>query len=301
MRYGIPDFKLDKSVIDRRIAQMEAEGVHFRCGVEVGKTIGVEELRDAFQGVVLAGGSTIARELPIEGRQAQGVHLAMDFLSQQNRVCDGSLAETTISAKGKHVVVLGGGDTGADCVGTSIRQGCASVTQIELMPRPSEDRPESMPWPYWPMILRTSSSHDEGAVREWSIMTKRFISDDAGQVRAISAVKVELVDGKLQEVADSQFEIRADLVFLALGFVSPQKAGLLESLAVNLDARGNVAADKHFKTSVPGVFACGDMRRGQSLVVWAIWGGRQAAAEVDAHLMGRSYLPVMNHTAPLEL
>jgi glutamate synthase (NADPH/NADH) small chain len=306
LRYGIPDFKLEKSVIDRRIRQMKHEGVHFRCSTNVGIDISAAELRADFDSVVLCGGASAARDLPIPGRTAQGIHLAMDFLAAQNRVVDGLLPQSPISAEGKHVVVLGGGDTGSDCVGTSIRQGCISVVQLELMPRPPEERSAEMPWPYWPMILRTSSSQEEGCDRDWSVATKRFISDEDGKLRAIEAVRVEwltLDDGRktMREVENSTFRIEADICFLALGFVGPEKSTLLRELDVLLDERGNVKADSRFRTSVPGVFACGDLRRGQSLVVWAIWEGRQAAAQVDAALMGRTYLPIMPHDAELRL
>ena len=301
LRYGIPDFKLDKGVLDRRVQQMEAEGVSFRAGVNVGVDVRVSELRGSYDAVVLAGGATAARELPIPGRDLAGVHLAMEYLVRSNRAVAGDPVADPISAAGRHVVVLGGGDTGADCVGTANRHGAASVTQIELLPRPPAARTADMPWPWWPMTLRTSSSHDEGAAREWSILTKGLLGEE-GHVRALDAVRLAWGDegGRrvMREVEGSRFEIPADLVLLALGFTGPERGALVTGLGVELDGRGNVAADERYRTSVSGVWACGDMRRGQSLVVWAIWEGREAARCVDAELMGRAVMPAMP-VAPL--
>jgi glutamate synthase (NADPH/NADH) small chain len=298
LRYGIPDFKLEKSRIDRRVAQMEEEGIIFRPGTNVGQTVTGAQLREDFDAVCLAIGSTAARDLPVPGRELNGVHFAMDFLRQQNKLNAGDSipAAERISAKGKKVVVIGGGDTGSDCVGTSLRQGAANVLQIELLPKPPETRPAQQPWPYYPMILRTSTSHEEGCDRSWSIMTKRFEGDAAGNLKKIVAVKLKWAtqDGgrmEMQEVPGSEFEIEADLVLLAMGFLGPEKGGLLEQLGVELDARGNVKADGYM-SSVPGVFAAGDGRRGQSLVVWALAEGREAARAIDIYLMGESNLPI---------
>lgn len=292
LRYGIPDFKLEKGTLDRRLDQMQAEGVELRVGVDVGVDVTAESLRRDFDAVVLSGGATKARELPLPGRSLNGVHLAMDFLVAQNRVVAG-LSSGGISAAGKRVVVLGGGDTGADCVGTAARQGAASIQQIELLPRPPEERTGDMPWPWWPMTLRTSTSHDEGAQREWSILTKGF----AGESRVVGLDVVRLAwevgpEGRrMREVEGSEHRIDADLVLLALGFVGPERGPLLDGLGVELDGRGAVRADRRYQTSAERVYACGDMRRGQSLVVWAIWEGREAARCVDEDLMGRTSLP----------
>ncbi len=299
MRYGIPDFKFEKWQIDRRIEQMRAEGVDFRPGVHVGIDLPAQALLDEYDAVVLTGGSEHPRDLPVPGRELAGIHFAMDFLRQQNRRVAGDTvpAGEAISAEGRHVVVIGGGDTGSDCIGTSNRQGAASVTQLEILPRPPERENKSLVWPYWPLKLRTSSSHEEGAERDWAVATKAFLGDGRGRVRALHVVRVEWkadAQGRMAmvEVPGSDFELGADLVLLAMGFVHPVRQGLLESLGVALDARGNVAADsERYATSVPKVFAAGDMRRGQSLVVWAIREGRQAARAVDEFLMGRSELP----------
>lgn len=293
LRFGIPDFKLEKSVVERRVRLMEAEGIEFRCNTNVGVDVSVESLKSDFDAIVLCGGSTIARDLPIPGRDAQGVHLAMDFLSQQNRRVSGlPLKKEKLSAKGKQVVVIGGGDTGSDCVGTSHRHGATSVTQIELLSKPPTDRKENNPWPEWPMILRTSSSHDEGGERKWSILTKEFVKDKKGALKALKTIEIEWPEGQrgFVEVPGTEKEIPCELALLAVGFLHPQKAGLLEQLGVELDGRGNVKATHH-QTSVSGVFAAGDMRRGQSLVVWAISEGREAARAVDTWLMGESKLP----------
>ncbi|UDL96372.1 glutamate synthase subunit beta [Lichenihabitans sp. PAMC28606] len=290
LRYGIPDFKLEKRHIDRRVAQMSSEGVTFHCGVNVGVDITAQELQENYDAVVLAGGSEKPRDLPIPGRDLNGIHFAMDFLPQQNRRVSKEpvRSNTPILASGKHVVVIGGGDTGSDCIGTSIRQGALSVTQLEIMPRPPEKENKLLTWPDWPLKLRTSSSQEEGAERDFAVLTKEF-TGDGGQVKQLH---ISRVDGKMQPVPDSGFSLRADLVLLAMGFVSPIEDGLLADLGVQLDARGNVAADtKVYRSSTDKVFACGDMRRGQSLVVWAIREGRQAASSVDAHLMGSTTLP----------
>lgn len=309
MRYGIPDFKMEKSLIDRRVAQMEAEGVKFRTGIYVGKQspgsgianyakqiIAPETLVGEFDSVVLAAGSETPRDLNLEGRDLEGVHFALEFLIPQNREVAGD-GSNPISAKGKHVVVIGGGDTGSDCVGTSNRHGAASVTQIELMPKPPVKENGALTWPYWPLKLRTSSSHDEGCARDWAVMTKGFVAGtgaDAGKVKAIRLARLEWKDGCMIEVAGSDFELRADLVLLAMGFTSPL-ASLLESFGIEKDGRGNAKAlvegKGAYATSQTRVFAAGDVRRGQSLIVWAIREGRQCARSVDEFLMGSSVLP----------
>ena len=296
LMYGIPDFKLEKWVIERRLALMREEGVIFRPSAHVGVDVPVEELRRRFDALVLAGGATAARDLPIPGRELKGIHFAMEFLPQQNKKVAGDDVPHQILATGKNVVILGGGDTGSDCLGTSNRQGAKRVHQFELLPKPPDTRSADVaPWPYWPMILRSSSSHEEGVVRDWSINTKYFSGDADGNVRKLHGVRLEWrkgADGRPQmaEVAGSEFEIECELVLLAMGFVGPERAGMLEDLDVQLDARGNVAVGPDYQASVPGVFACGDMRRGQSLVVWAIWEGREAARGVDAYLMGETFL-----------
>ncbi|HEX8951395.1 MAG TPA: glutamate synthase subunit beta, partial [Polyangia bacterium] len=283
LRYGIPDFKLEKDVIEKRMTQMRAEGVEFRTGVHCGVDVTGDELRAGYDAIVLAGGAMKPRDLTVPGRELRGVHFAMEFLTQQNRRVAGlPIAEDEILAGGKRVVVLGGGDTGSDCVGTSLRQGAASVTSLELMPRPPDARAERNPWPQWPLVYRTSSSHEEGGARDFAVMTRRLVGKD-GRVAALEAVRVQLVDGKLVEVPGSAFEIPCDLVLLAMGFVGPVRAGLIEQLGVALDGRGNVAV-RDGRTSVDGVFAAGDMARGQSLVVWAIAEGRKVARSVDAYL-----------------
>lgn len=306
LRYGIPDFKLEKWLIDRRMRQMEAEGVTFRTGVYIGKdapdahinnfskeTLSPEQLQAQFDAVVIAGGAEQPRDLPVPGRELQGIHFAMEFLPQQNKVNAGDKVPGQIKANGKHVVVIGGGDTGSDCVGTSNRHGAKSVTQFELLAQPPEQENKPMVWPYWPIKLRTSSSHDEGCERDWSVATKRFEGKN-GKVEKLIAVRVEWKDGKMQEVPGSEFEMKADLVLLAMGFVSPLQT-VLDAFGVDKDARGNVRAttegDNAYVTNVPKVFAAGDARRGQSLVVWAIREGRQCARAVDTFLMGHSELP----------
>jgi len=291
LRYGIPDFKLEKQVIERRVAQMQGEGVTFHCGVHVGVTLSVAELERDFDAVLLAGGSERPRDLPVPGRELKGVEFAMSFLTQQNRRVSGEpLGDVEpILATGKRVVVIGGGDTGSDCIGTSIRQGAASVTQIEIMPKPPVKENKDLTWPQWPLKLRTSSSQEEGAVREFSVMTTRFEGNDKGEVARLHCVRV---DEKMKAVPGSEFVLDADLVLLAMGFVSPVKEGLLADLGVELDGRGNVkATDRDYATSRPKVFVAGDMRRGQSLVVWAIREGRQAAHAIDLALMGTTLLP----------
>lgn len=296
LRYGIPDFKLEKHLINRRAVQMEAEGVQFRTSSEVGVEVSFQALRDNFDAVVLAGGAEEARMLDIPGAELAGVRLAMEFLTQQNKRNAGddevrAAPRGTLSAKGKHVIVIGGGDTGSDCVGTSNRQGAASVTQLEIMPKPPEREDKALTWPNWPLKLRTSSSHQEGVERDWAVLTKRVIATD-GEVSGLECVRVEWREGRMQEVAGSEFTLPADLILLAMGFTGPKRRGLLDRAGVALDNRGNVAADtSRYATSEDKVFACGDMRRGQSLVVWAIREGRQAARAVDEALMGRSDLP----------
>ena len=296
LRYGIPDFKLEKHLINRRAVQMEAEGVQFRTSMEVGVTISVGSLKENFDAIVLAGGAEEPRRLEIPGAELSGVRLAMEFLTQQNKRNAGdeetrAAPRGSITATGKHVVVIGGGDTGSDCVGTSNRQGAASVTQIEIMPRPPEQEDKALTWPDWPMKLRTSSSHEEGVARDWAILTKRVAGQD-GQVTGLDCVRVEWAQGQMQEVPGSEFTLKADVIFLAMGFIGPLQQGLLDQTGVELDPRGNVAAPvSNYRTSDPQIFACGDMRRGQSLVVWAIREGRQAARAVDEALMGVSELP----------
>jgi glutamate synthase (NADPH/NADH) small chain len=305
LRYGIPDFKMEKSHIDRRVKQMEGEGVVFRTGVFVGtelpakignwskETISPEQLSAEFDAVLMAGGAELPRDLPVPGRELDGVHFAMEFLPLQNKVNAGDKLKDQIKATGKHVVVIGGGDTGSDCVGTSNRHGAASVTQFELMPMPPEQENKPLVWPYWPTKLRTSSSHEEGCSRDWAVATKRLEGKN-GKVEKLIACRVEWKDGKMAEVPGSEFEMKADLVLLAMGFVSPVQQ-VLDAFGVEKDARGNARATTDgpgcYQTSVPKVFVAGDMRRGQSLVVWAIREGRQAARAVDEFLMGASVLP----------
>ncbi|HKV15538.1 MAG TPA: glutamate synthase subunit beta [Reyranella sp.] len=301
LRYGIPDFKMEKHLIDRRMRQMEAEGVEFRTGVEVGTTLSAKSLLEGYDAVALTGGAEWPRDLEVPGRELEGIHFAMDFLVPQNKRVAGddearAAPKGTISARGKHVIVIGGGDTGSDCVGTSNRQGALSVTQLEVMPQPPEKENKALTWPDWPLKLRTSSSHEEGVERDFAVLTRRAVGSN-GKVEALECVRVEWVkgaDGRMQmaEVPDSTFRLEAGLVLLAMGFLGPRKPGLLEQTGVALDARGNVAATvQDYKTSVPRMFAAGDMRRGQSLVVWAIREGRQCARAIDLELMGQSTLP----------
>jgi glutamate synthase (NADPH/NADH) small chain len=282
LRYGIPEFKLEKWVVDRRLDQMRAEGVEFRCGVHAGVNISAEELRRAFDAVLLTGGAEHPRDLNVPGRELDGIHFAMDYLPQANRVSAGETVPGQILATGKNVVIIGGGDTGADCLGTAHRQKPASVRQWEIMPTPPGERSPLTPWPLWPLKLRVESAHEEGGMREWSIATTHFEGEN-GRVRKLHAVQVGPAP-KFEPVPGSAFSIDADLVLLAMGFTGPEKKGLVEQMGVELDARGNVKTGKDYQTSVPGVFAAGDMRRGQSLVVWAIAEGRQAAASIHRHL-----------------
>ena len=296
MRYGIPDFKMEKHLINRRMVQMEAEGVSFRTSTEVGVHVSVESLKENFDAIVFSGGAEDPRTLDIPGYELPGVRLAMEFLTQQNKRNAGddeirAAPRGSLTATGKHVIVIGGGDTGSDCVGTSNRQGAASVTQLEIMPRPPEREDKALSWPNWPLKLRTSTSHDEGAARDWAVLTKRAIGEN-GKLTGLECVRVEWAGGRMQEIPGSEFTLKADLILLAMGFVGPRKQGLLAQAGVDLDARGNVAANtQDYSTSDPQIFACGDMRRGQSLVVWAIREGRQAARSVDEALMGASQLP----------
>jgi glutamate synthase (NADPH/NADH) small chain len=297
LRYGIPDFKMEKSHIDRRIAQMEAEGVQFRVNQHIGIDTPASVLMQDFDAVVLSGGAEWPRDLPVPGRELDGIHFAMDFLPMQNKVVAGDKVTGQLMATGKHVVVIGGGDTGSDCVGTSNRHGAKSITQFELLPQPPDQENKPLVWPYWPIKLRTSSSHEEGCERDWSVATKAFIGKN-GKVEKLKAVRVEWKEGRMQEVPGSDFEMKADLVLLAMGFLGPAQKGLLEQfglLGVEKDPRANVKATAEgegaYQTANPKVFAAGDMRRGQSLVVWAIREGRQCARSVDEYLMGSSELP----------
>ena len=301
LRYGIPDFKMEKHLIDRRVAQMEAEGVTFRSGVHVGIAVSIDDLARDFDAVVLSGGAENPRGLDLPAHNFSGIHFAMDFLTQQNKRIAGdaeivAAPDGTISAKGKHVVVIGGGDTGSDCIGTSNRQGAASVTQLEIMPQPPERENKALTWPDWPLKMRTSSSQDEGCARDFAVTTRRAVGKD-GQITALECARLEWTAGpdgrmRMTEIDGSAFELKADLVLLAMGFLGPRPEGLIAQSAVTLDPRGNIAANvEDYATSRPKVFACGDMRRGQSLVVWAIREGRQCARSVDLALMGSSELP----------
>jgi len=300
LRYGIPEFKMEKKVIDRRMQQMIAEGVIFKTNTHVGENISVDDLRNEFDALILTGGACAARDLPAEGRELNGIHQAMDFLPMQNKLCEGDAkSENFISAEGKHVVIIGGGDTGADCLGTSNRQGAKSVHQLEIMPKPPEARTANNPWPEWPRIFRTASAHEEGVERVYSVSTKRFIDDGNGNVKALELITVEMKNdnGRVSfaEVAGSEQQLPCDLALLAMGFVGPEKPGMLDQLNIELDDRGNVVCDQNWMTNVEGVFTAGDMQRGQSLIVWAIAEGRSAAQAVDTYLMGESELP-----APVE-
>ena len=296
LRYGIPDFKMEKHLIDRRMRQMEAEGVEFRTGVEVGATLSVKSLLEGYDAVALTGGAEFPRDLTVPGRELSGIHFAMDFMVQQNKRNAGddegrAAPRGTLSAKGKHVIVIGGGDTGSDCVGTSNRQGAASVTQLEVMPQPPEKENKALTWPDWPLKMRTSSSHEEGAARDFAVLTKRALGQ-GGKVEALECVRVVFDKGAMKEVEGSAFQLKADLVLLAMGFLAPRKPGMVEQAGVALDPRGNVSATVvDYKTSVPKLYAAGDMRRGQSLVVWAIREGRQCARAIDESLMGSTTLP----------
>jgi len=297
LRYGIPEFKMEKRVLDRRLAQMRAEGTEFRTGVEIGVDVSVESVRREFDAIVIATGSTAWRDLPIPGRDLSGIHQAMEYLPWANRAQEGDLEVDTvpIHAGGKRVVIIGGGDTGADCLGTAHRQGAAHISQFEIMPRPPVDRPDANPWPTWPFIYRTSSAHEEGGDRVYSVNTVEFVDDGSGALCGLRLVDVEqqVVDGRpsFVPVDGSERILEADLVFLAMGFVGPERPGLLEQLDVELDDRGNVTRSADWSTSIDGVFVCGDAGRGQSLIVWAIAEGRSCAASVDRHLMGETDLP----------
>jgi glutamate synthase (NADPH/NADH) small chain len=293
LRYGIPDFKMEKHIIDRRLEQMSAEGVQFRTGVHVGVTISVEQLRQEFDAVILAGGAEQPRDLTIPGRQLKGIHFAMDFLPQQNRRCMGDILppESDILATGKRVIIVGGGDTGADCLGTTHRQKPVSVHQFEIMPMPPATRSPLTPWPLWPLQLRIEGAHEEGGIRDWSIATTAFTGDDQGNLKQLHAIRVG-PPPQFAPVPGSEFTMDADLILIAMGFLGPVRDGMVEQLGVALDARGNVAAGNDYATSVPGVFAVGDMRRGQSLVVWAIAEGRKGAASVDRYLKDAPAIPV---------
>ena len=301
LRYGIPDFKMEKGLIDRRVEQMAAEGVEFRVNQNIGGNVPAKDVLDKFDAVILSGGAEQPRDLPVPGRELDGIHFAMDFLPSQNKIVAGDKVPQQIMATAKHVVVIGGGDTGSDCVGTSNRHGATSITQFELLPQPPNQENKPLVWPYWPVKLRTSSSHEEGCERDWSVATKKFVGSN-GKVEKLVAVKVEWRDGKMQEIPGSEFDMKADLVLLAMGFMGPAQQGLLEqfvALGVEQDARSNVKASTEgdatgkgaYQTANPKVFAAGDMRRGQSLVVWAIREGRQCARSVDEYLMGSSALP----------
>ena len=291
LRYGIPEFKMEKRHIDRRIEQMTQEGTEFRVNASVGDNVDIDVLVASHDAVVLACGATQWRDLPVPGRELKGIFQAMEYLPPSNHVQQGDITETSISAHGKHVVIIGGGDTGADCLGTAHRQGALSVTQLEIMPRPPDVRADSNPWPQWSLVFRTSSAHEEGGERIFSVNTDRFVGNAEGAVRALVLNEVQLVDGKFVTVPGTERELKADLVLLALGFVGPEKKAWLEQLGVELDPRGNIARTDDYATNIPGVFVAGDMGRGQSLIVWAIAEGRSCAAAVDKRLMGSSTLP----------
>ena len=298
LRYGIPSFKMEKRHLDRRLAQMQDEGTEFRAGVDVGADVTADELRAGFDAVVLACGATAWRDLPIPGRDLRGVYQAMEYLPPANRVQEGDLDSTPISAKGKRVVIIGGGDTGADCLGTAHRQGAASIRQFEIMPRPPDGRPDSNPWPTWPLIYRVSSAHEEGGERDYAINTTEFVGDGDGSLAALATVRVEQTfsaDGRMSfdPIAGTDEQIPAELVLLAMGFVGPEQGPLIEQFGLGLDARTNVARDERWATNVDGVYVCGDMGRGQSLIVWAIAEGRACAAAVDAALTGATDLPAV--------
>ena len=296
LRYGIPEFKMEKRILDRRLGVLEAEGIVFRAGADIGLNVPVEDLRRDFEAIVLAGGATAPRDLPVPGRNLGGIHFAMDYLTQQNRRCEGdAIDEPLITAHGKRVVIIGGGDTGADCLGTAHRQGAKSVHQFELLPRPPAERLADNPWPEWPNIFRVSPANEEGGDRVYAVSTERFTGNEQGQVRTLHAGQVRRVRengrSRFEQVPGSGFEMEVDLVLLAMGFTGPERNGLLSSLGVRLTDRGNVWRDERWMTSVPGVFTAGDMQRGQSLIVWAIAEGRSAAKGVDLYLMGESNLP----------
>ncbi len=292
LRYGIPEFKIEKRHVDRRIAQMVAEGTEFRTNAAVGTLIDIDILLATYDAVVLACGATAARDLPVPGRELAGIHQAMEYLPLANRVQHGDTPSSPIDVAGQHVVIIGGGDTGADCLGTAHRQRAASVTQLEIMPQPPISRGRGNPWPQFAMVFKVTSAHEEGGERVYSVNTERFVDDGSGRVRALLVHEVTMIDGRFQKVAGSERELRADVVFLALGFVGPEKGAWLEQLGVRFDERGNVARDDRYMSSIPGVFVAGDMGRGQSLIVWAIAEGRSCAAGVDNWLMGDTRLPV---------
>ena len=291
LRYGIPEFKMEKHHIDRRIEQMSAEGTEFRTGAIVGDNVDIDVLRASHDAVVLACGATAWRDLPVPGRELGNIYQAMEYLPLANRVQLGDTESSAIDVNGGHVVIIGGGDTGADCLGTALRQGAASVTQLEIMPQPPEERAGGNPWPQYAMIYRVSTAHEEGGERMYSVNTERFVDDGNGNVKALAIHEVEFVDGAFKKIEGTDRELPADYVFLAMGFVGPEKGSWLDTLGVDFDQRGNVARDDNFMTSVPGVFVAGDMGRGQSLIVWAIAEGRSAAAGVDTYLMNQSRLP----------
>ncbi len=291
LRYGIPEFKMEKKVLDRRLKQMRLEGTVFKAGVNIGDDLTGQQLLERFDAVVLAIGSTVARDLPVPGRELGGIHQAMEFLPQANRSALGQKVPEQISAEGKDVVIIGGGDTGADCLGTSIRQGARSITQLEILPEPPLSRPANQPWPTYPMIYRISSAHEEGGDRLYSVSTTRFSGDEAGQVTGLELTEVAMVDGRLETIEGSTRTIPAQLVLLAMGFTGPQREGVVEQLGLELDPRGNIARNTDFATNVDRVFVCGDAGRGQSLIVWAIAEGRACANGVDAFLQGSSRLP----------
>ena len=291
LRYGIPEFKMEKHILDRRLAQMEKEGTRFRPGVDVGGELTGDQLSSKYDAIVLAIGATQWRDLPIPGRDFKGVYQAMEFLPWGNKQALGEVETPLINVAGKHVVILGGGDTGADCLGTSIRQGAASITQLEIMPRPSDERPSNAPWPTYPMIYRVSSAHEENDNRLFAVSTEEFLGDANGNLRALKIVETEFVNGKFEPVAGTEKEIPADFAFLALGFTGPEKNALIDQLDVALDSRGNIARDENYATNIDGVFVAGDCGRGQSLIVWAIAEGRSAASAVDTYLTGDTQLP----------
>ncbi|GAB3115842.1 glutamate synthase subunit beta [Janibacter alkaliphilus] len=291
LRYGIPEFKMEKRILDRRLQQMKAEGTRFRCGRDVGGEVTGPQLRDRYDAVVLATGATVPRDLPVPGRELDGIVQAMDFLPPANRVSLGEEVEGQVTAEGKDVIIIGGGDTGADCLGTSIRQGARSVTSLEIMPQPGEDRPGSQPWPTYPMIFRVASAHEEGGERLYAISTLEAVGDEQGRVSGLKVCDVERTDSGFQPVEGTEKVLPAQLVLLAMGFLGPQREGVVEQLGLETDERSNIVRDTSYMTSVPGVFAAGDAGRGQSLIVWAIAEGRAAAQGVDAYLMGSSTLP----------
>ncbi|NDB08467.1 MAG: glutamate synthase subunit beta, partial [Actinobacteria bacterium] len=298
LRYGIPEFKMEKSVLDRRLKQMEREGTRFRAGVDVGVDLGVAELKSRYDAIVIATGATKWRELEIPGRHLHGIYQAMEYLPWGNKQALGEveaeqLIEKSISAKGKNVIILGGGDTGADCLGTAIRQGARSIAQIEIMPRPSDERPSHQPWPTYPMVYRTSSAHEEGGERLYALATQEFLGDSQGNLRALKVVKTRYEDGRFQPIPGSEHEIECDMALLALGFTGPERNSLIDDFGIALDERGLIARDSSYQSNVENVFVCGDAGRGQSLIVWAIAEGRSAAAHVDHYLTGRTQLPAI--------